>query len=458
MKPVQRATVVKDTRRLRRACSARGDIDAWWKYTKKKKEKKKAIANEKRKYFRQEIAKAAEDQRGIWKLARWAKDKSHLPRELPQFPPLKNQGGTATTYQDNIDVLKNHFFPPPPEADLSNIQGTVYPPEIQADQEVKEEEIATVISRLHGMKAPGPDGIINWIIQLLLEDILPSLPWLFQACVTLAYHPESYREANTIVLRKPNKGDYTLAKAYRPIAPLNTLGKVLEALQGRRLSDLAEKYGLLPEEQMGARRNRSTESALELLTDSVHMAWGTNGNNVASLLCLDIAGAFDKVSHARVLHNMRKKGIPERMVTWVESFLGGRKTTLSINGRKSNVYQVSCGIPQGSPVSPILFLFFNTELFEKCREQGLNAITIGFVDDTNILAYSKSTAQNCRTLGKLHDICMEWARTHGAIFEPSRYELIHLARKPKRFDMDATSNWETARCPRRITSESWAFR
>ena len=79
-----------------------------------------------------------------------------------------------------------------------------------------------------------------------------------------------FKEADTIVLKKLGKADYTVPKAYRPIALLNTLGKVLEAVLARRLSDIAESNHLLPKEQMGARRNRSTETALELLTKQVH--------------------------------------------------------------------------------------------------------------------------------------------------------------------------------------------
>ena len=76
-----------------------------------------------------------------------------------------------------------------------------------------------------------------------------------------------------------------------------------------KITYLAERFKLLPETQMGARKNRSTESALELLTEQVHTIWGQGKNKVATLLSMDVAGAFDTVSHRRLLHNMRARKI-----------------------------------------------------------------------------------------------------------------------------------------------------
>ena len=70
------------------------------------------------------------------------------------------------------------------------------------------------------------------------------------------------------------KIDYTPPKGYYPIALLNTLGKVMESIMGKKISYLAETYHLLPETQMGARKGKSMEIALELLTEQVHTIWG----------------------------------------------------------------------------------------------------------------------------------------------------------------------------------------
>lgn len=60
------------------------------------------------------------------------------------------------------------------------------------------------------------------------------------------------------------------------------------------------------------------------------------------------------------------------------------------------------------------------------------------MDDVHLIAYGKSTEANCEVLQKAQEICLHWARTHGATFAPKKYELLHLTRNPKRFNMKAT--------------------
>lgn len=262
---------------------------------------------------------------------------------------------------------------------------------------------------------------------------------LFQACIEQSYHPCAFKTANTIVMKKPpGKLDYTIPKGYRPIALLNTLGKAFESIMAEKLTYLAETHGLLPDTQMGARRGKSTESALELLTEQVHTVWGQGKNKVATLLSIDVAGAFDSVSHRRLIHNLRKRKISQWITMWVESFLSNRSTTLAIYRQVTEVFEVRTGIPQRSPISPILYLFYNADLLDICNRSGTQSSGLGFVDDVNVLAFSTSTEENCRTLQNLHAECERWASKHGAVFAPKKYELIHLAPNPKKFNMAAT--------------------
>lgn len=167
-------------------------------------------------------------------------------------------------------------------------------------------------------------------------------------------------------MRKPGKENYTTMKVYHPIALLNTLGKTLESVMAQRFSYLVKTHKLLPDEQMGARKLCGTETALELLTEQVHTIWGCGRDKVASILSLDVAGAFSNVSHPRLLHNLRKRQIPTDIIAWVESFLSQRTTTMVINRRHTGACTVRTGIPQRSPLSSILFLFYNVNLIEWC--------------------------------------------------------------------------------------------
>lgn len=148
-------------------------------------------------------------------------------------------------------------------------------------------------------KAPGTDDITNGILHRTLDILLPSLHKLFNACLQLGYCPAHFKETITVALQKPGKDDYSQPKSYRPIALLNTLGKVLEAVIANRLTYLADTYQLLPSRHTGGRKLASTDHAIHLLLQRIHKAWADG--KVASLLLLDVSGAFDNVSRQRLL-------------------------------------------------------------------------------------------------------------------------------------------------------------
>ena len=115
-------------------------------------------------------------------------------------------------------------------------------------------------------------------------------------------------------MKKPQKPDYSEPKAYRPIALLNTLRKALEAVISIRIREYVEANRLLLKEQIGARKERSVETALELITDTVYIVWSIERANIASLFLLDIARAFNNILYERLLYNLKVKGILIRIV------------------------------------------------------------------------------------------------------------------------------------------------
>ena len=117
-----------------------------------------------------------------------------------------------------------------------------------------------------------------------------------------------------------------------------------------------------------------------------------------TVLSLDVAKAFDRVSHKRLLHNLRKRRVPETLVRWTESFLGERETSIRLGDFVSESEGVQIGIPQGSPISPTFYLFYNADLVEDCAVARLRSSTTAFVDDNNIMVYGKSGASNCEKL------------------------------------------------------------
>jgi hypothetical protein len=142
---------------------------------------------------------------------------------------------------------------------------------------------------------------LNHLLRECRDALAEPLAKLFQDCLQRSYHPMPFHHSKTVVLRKPQKPTYDAAKACRPTALLNTFGKVLEKIVARRVSALAVEHDLLSTTQMGVRPGRSTGSvmALEMLTEQIQTVWANDASLVASMLSLDLSGAFDKARVAK---------------------------------------------------------------------------------------------------------------------------------------------------------------
>ena len=175
-------------------------------------------------------------------------------------------------------------------------------------------------------------------------------------------------------------------------------GKVIEALVARRVTRVAEAYGLLPTEQMGNREHRSTELAIRLVVAQVREAWRQRA--AASLLQLDISGAFDTVNHTRLLATLREQGFPQWLVVWVRAWLNNRVANLHFDGQKTEDIPVVAGVPQGSPLSPVLFILYIASLYKALKKDHSLVSIVGFADDTNLLAFGKNPQANTQQLEK----------------------------------------------------------
>ena len=159
----------------------------------------------------------------------------------------------------------------PPKVDLEDIRTAEYNNLIDLLL-ITEKEVRDAIRAALLLKAPGLDGIANKALQAGTAELTTHLTRVFNQSLRLGYCPAHFCELNTVVLRKPGKDSYTVPKSYRPIALINTIGKIMDAVVARRLSYLAEAHNVLPSTHMGGRKMRSTEHALYAVTKKIYKA------------------------------------------------------------------------------------------------------------------------------------------------------------------------------------------
>ncbi|RDX51329.1 hypothetical protein OH76DRAFT_1309435, partial [Lentinus brumalis] len=147
------------------------------------------------------------------------------------------------------EFYKTFFLPRVDIADIPDDHE--YPEPKYAFQPITDEQVRRAIRQLKSFKVPGPDGIPNEVYRATADVLVPLLGKLFRATFELQYYPEKWKVSDTVVLRKPGKTDYTVAKAYRGIALLSCLSKILSKCVADVLVYHAEKHGMLPSLQFG---------------------------------------------------------------------------------------------------------------------------------------------------------------------------------------------------------------
>jgi ribonuclease HI len=359
------------------------------------------------------------DEKSIWTVKKYI-DKPPSPYYIPTINDSASNEGKAAEFA-------NAFFPPPPPAETADINEATYPEPAPSNPIITINQVRRAINKISSKKAPGPDEIANITLKKTFDIAHQHLHTLIQASINIAHFPAPFKTTTTVILRKPAKPDYTKANAYRPIALENTLGKLIESIVTELLSHAAEEYQLIPAQHYGGRPGRTGEEAMIMLMEKIMHAW--KEREVYSTVFMDVAGAFNNVHHERLLHNMKKRKVPDFIVRWTESFLKERGTRLRFNGVESERICTNAGVPQGSPISPILYLFYNADLLDI---PGTRGSSLGFIDDIAYGVQGESDEDNVKELKKMLMKAEKWREEHGARFETSKYVLIHFTKSRSR--------------------------
>ncbi|KJZ69210.1 hypothetical protein HIM_11410 [Hirsutella minnesotensis 3608] len=343
-----------------------------------------------------------------------------------KVPPLRRRNGSSTKDKaEQTDELLSTFCPPLPtrieDEGVRSQRKAVRMPDLTL------EEFEEKIMAAKPWKAPGEDELPTVVWRQLWPVVQYRVFALFKASLRDGIVPRQWRSAKIIPLRKSDKEDYT---AWRSISLLSTLGKILEAVVAERISYAVETHGLLPANHFGARKRRSAEQALLFLQEQIYRAW--RNRKVLSLISFDVRGAYNGVCKDRLLDRMKARGIPADLIKWIDAFCTGRTASVVVNGYVSEQRELpQAGLPQGSPLSPILFLFFNADLVQRRIKAGSGSIA--FVDDYSAWVTGPTAEANRAVIQSIINDALEWweARS-GATFEADKTTVIHFTRVARR--------------------------
>src|SRR6266481_1308585 len=347
---------------------------------------------------------------------------------IPTLKVVGSDGATegVATNEGKSAALCRIFFPEKPAVSLVPSEPD-YPDQVDYTFRLSMAQLRRCIARLRPHKALGEDGIPNAVLKEVLELIAEYLLHIYRAVFTLNTYSDKWQIWDTIVLRKPSKPRYDVPKAYRPIALMNTMGKVLSALVAEDLNYMCERYSLLPDNHYGGRPGRCTTDAMHFLVHKIKAAW--RWHKVMAILFLDVEGAFPNAVTACLLHNMRMRRVPERYVQFMEQLLTDRQTRLKFDSFTSEWMDIDNGIVQGDPLSMILYLFYNADLLSDTNK---GEAKVAYVDDANFYAEGSDFEE---AYGRLGDMMMRtgggqaWSEEHNSRFEMSKLMLVGFSRR-----------------------------
>ena len=227
--------------------------------------------------------------------------------------------------------------------------------------------VDNVVSTLRGLKAnktTGLDKIPPKILKLSARIVAPSLTYIFNLSLATGIYIDDWKRARVTPIFK--SGDRRQCANYRPISILPAVSKVFEKEVFRQVYGYLTENCMLSKFQSGCRPKHCMVTALIQMCDE----WLENMDNgkMNGVVFLDIKKAFDSINHGILLNKMKKCfGISSIELKWFESYLFNREQQCSINEQLSSKKTITCGVPQGSILGPLLFLLYINNLPECLR-------------------------------------------------------------------------------------------
>ncbi len=179
-----------------------------------------------------------------------------------------------------------------------------------------------------------------------------------------------------------------------PMMLLSTIAKVLTAIIVMDITRLVEQHQLLPKTHFGGHPGQTTTDAIHYLVHCIKYAW--RKGKVVSILFLDVEGTFPNAVTKRLIHNLKRRRIPNVYITFITNLLTAQHTKLKFDDFTSEPINISNGIGQGDPLSMILYILYNADLLEIIGNDDEDAL--GYVDDIALVAIGNDLEETTKKL------------------------------------------------------------
>ena len=282
-------------------------------------------------------------------------------------------------------------------------------------------EVSKIIKNLK-ISSPGWDNVSSKVVKNAYQYFVRPLVHILNISLMNGHVPRELKIARVMPIFK--SGDKKIISNYRPVSVLPCFSKILEKLVYKRMINFITKYDILYKYQFGFREKHGTSLALSFLIDNIVSAH-EKGQCVLGIF-IDFSKAFDTVNHQILYKKLANYGIRGMALNWIKSYLSDRTQFVEFQGVKSGNENITCGVPQGSILGPLLFLLYVNDIVKASQE----VLTILFADDTNIFKAGTNIDMMISSMNNELDNIVKWLqanklslnvkKTHYIIFKPGR--------------------------------------